>query len=149
MYSSSDTTRASLPMQMPHPSLFLLLLLLFILIVWNNAASYIPLVIYYIAQGQTFIAQNMCVDGSERVSKPSVGPVIYLFFLIAARACHRLTTVTSQSLCAHRKELNGTQPGESGCRISKLGILCLNHYCAPTKHSKMISFRETYFSENF
>ena len=30
MYSSSDTTRASLPMQMPHPSLFLLLLLLFI-----------------------------------------------------------------------------------------------------------------------
>ena len=117
----------------------------FILIFWNIAASYILLAIYYIAQGQTLL-RKMCVGGSKSVQAKLCS---FIYFFSAARACHRLTTVTFQSLCAHRKELNGTQPGESGCRISKLGILCLNHYCAPTKHSKMISFRETYFSENF
>ena len=90
MYSSSDTTRASLPMQMPHPSLFLLLLLLFILIVWNNAASYIPLVIYYIAQGQTLL-RKMCVGGSKSVQAKLCS---FIYFFSAARACHRFTTVT-------------------------------------------------------
>jgi hypothetical protein len=77
------------PMQMPHSSLFLLLLL-FILIVWNNAASYKPLVIYYIAQGQTLL-RKMCVGGSKSVQAKLCS---FIYFFCAARACHRFTTVT-------------------------------------------------------
>jgi hypothetical protein len=73
MNPSSDTTRASLPMQMPHPSL----LLLFTLIVWNNASSYIPLAIYYIAQGQTLL-RKMCVGGSESI-QAKLCSFIYFF----------------------------------------------------------------------
>jgi hypothetical protein len=85
MNPSSDTTRASLPMQMPHPSL----LLLFTLIVWNNASSYIPLAIYYIAQGQTLL-RKMCVGRSESVQAKLCS---FTYFFSAARACHHLTTV--------------------------------------------------------
>lgn len=69
----------------------------FVLIVWNIAASYILLAIYYIAQGQTFIAQKYVCRRKRECPSQALALLFIYFFLSAARACHRLTTVTFKS----------------------------------------------------